>query len=71
MYARIILVRPVRPGRDDAVPPSHAVTPRGGSSVPLFHEFARLYTDDEVLEGGLDFGKVQGDSGNARSEPPN
>jgi hypothetical protein len=29
----------------------------------LFHEFARLYTDDEVLEGGLDFGKVQGDSG--------
>jgi hypothetical protein len=51
------------PGRDDAVPPSQAVTPCGGSSVPLFREFARLYTDDEVLEGGLDFGKVQGDSG--------
>ena len=29
----------------------------------LFRKFARLYTDDEVLEGGLDFGKVQGDSG--------
>jgi hypothetical protein len=46
------------PGR-----PRRRVTPCGGSSVPLFHEFARLYTDDEVLEGGLDFGKVQGDSG--------
>jgi hypothetical protein len=31
--------------------------------VPVFHEFVRLYTDDEVLEDGLDFGKVQGDSG--------
>ena len=31
--------------------------------TPVFHGFARLYTDDEVLEHGLDFGKVQGDSG--------
>jgi hypothetical protein len=44
-------------------PPSQAVTPCGGSPVPVFREFARLYADDEVLEGGLDFGKVQGDSG--------
>jgi hypothetical protein len=29
----------------------------------VFHGFARLYTDDEVVEDGLDFGKVQGDSG--------
>jgi hypothetical protein len=49
MNARIILVRPVRPGRDDAVPPSQAVTPCGGARCPVFHEFARLYTDDEVL----------------------
>jgi hypothetical protein len=40
-----------------------AVTPCGGCSTPVFHGFARLYTDDEVLEHGLDFGKVQGDSG--------
>jgi hypothetical protein len=50
-------------GRCGAVPPSEAVTPCGGCSSAVFHGFAGLYTDDEVAEDGLDFGKVQGDSG--------
>lgn len=50
-------------GRTDVVPPFEAVTPCGGCSSPVFHGFARLYTGDEVAEDGLDFGKVQGDSG--------
>jgi hypothetical protein len=31
--------------------------------APYSRGFARLYADDELAEDGLDFGKVQGDSG--------
>ena len=41
------------------MPPSQAVTPRGGCSTPVFHGFAKLYTDDEVLEDGRDLAKFR------------